>query len=69
MTISTKVKPDNATNRLCKGAEETAKQILCTCDAISLKRLFLGKASLTLEEVVSVAPRQVFDFFGSLELA
>jgi len=28
----------------------------------------LGKANLTPEEVVSVAPRQVLNFFGSLEL-
>jgi len=40
-----------------------------TCDAISLKRLpYLGKANLTPEEVVSVAPRQVLNFYGSLEL-
>jgi len=55
-------KTDNATCRLCKGADETAEQILCTCDAISLKRLlYLGKANLTPEEVVSVAPRQVLN--------
>jgi len=59
---------DNATCHLCKGAEETAEHILCTCDAMSLKRL-LGEANLTLEEVVSVAPRQVLNFFvESLEL-
>jgi len=29
---------------------------------------YLGKANLTPEEVVSVAPRQVLNFFGSLEL-
>jgi len=46
-----------------------AEHILCTCDAISLKRLlYLGKANLTPEEVVSVAPRQMLNFFGSLEL-
>jgi len=40
-----------------------------TCDAISLKRiLYIGKANLTPEEVVSVAPRQVLNFYGSLEL-
>jgi len=60
---------DNATCRLCKGADETKEHILCTCDAISLKRLiYLGKANLTPEEVVSVASRQVLNFFGSLEL-
>jgi len=62
---------DNATCRLCKGADETetAEHILCTCDAISLKRLlYLGKANLTPEEVVSVASRQVLYFFGSREL-
>jgi len=37
--------------------------------AISLKRLlYQGKANLTPEEVVSVTPRQVLYFFGSLEL-
>jgi len=52
---------DKATCRLCKGAEETAQRILCTCDAISLKRLLnLGKANLPPEEVVSVAPRQAY---------
>jgi len=30
--------------------------------------LYLGKANLTPEEVVSVAPRQVLNFFESLEL-
>jgi len=30
--------------------------------------LYLGKANLTPEEVVSVAPRQVLNFYGSLEL-
>jgi len=60
---------DNATYRLCKGADETAEHILRTFDAISLKRLlYLGKANLTPEEVVSVAPGQVLNFFGSLEL-
>jgi len=60
---------DNATCRLCKGADETAEHILCTCDAISLKRLpYLGKANLTPEEVASEAPRQVLNFYGSLEL-
>jgi len=55
--------------RLCKGADATAEHILSTCDAISLKRLLhLGKANLTPEEVVSVALRQVLNFFGSLEL-
>jgi len=45
---------DNATCRHRKGAEETAEHILCTCDAISLKGLlYLGKANLTPEEVVS----------------
>jgi len=29
---------------------------------------YIGKANLTPEEVVSVAPRQVLNFFGSLEL-
>jgi len=57
---------DNAT---CKGADETAEHTLCTCDAISLKRLlYLRKVNLTPEEVVSEAPRQVLNFFGSLEL-
>jgi len=46
--------------RLCKGADffdETAEHILCTCDPISLKRLlYLGKANLSPEEVVSVGP-------------
>jgi len=57
------------TCRLCKGADETAEHILCTCDAISLKRLlYLGKANLTLEEVVSVSLRQVLNFYGSVEL-
>jgi len=38
-------------------------------DAISLKRLlYLGKANPTPEEIVSVAPRQVLNFYGSLEL-
>jgi len=46
---------DNATCRLCKGADETAEHILCKCDAISLKRLlYLEKANLTPEEIVSV---------------
>jgi len=56
---------DNATCRLCKGADETAEHILCTCDAISLKRLLYlgtGKANLTPEEVVSVAPRQLLNY-------
>jgi len=49
--------------------DETAEHILCTCDAISFKRLlYLGKANLTPEEVVSVAPRQVLNFYGRLEL-
>jgi len=30
--------------------------------------LYLGKANLTPEEVVLVGPRQVLNFFGSLEL-
>jgi len=30
--------------------------------------IYLGKANLAPEEVVSVAPRQVLNFFGSLEL-
>jgi len=35
----------------------TPGHILCTCDAISLKKLlYLGKANTTPEEVVSVAP-------------
>jgi len=39
-------------------------------DAISLKTLLdLGKTNLMPEEEVSVALRQVLDFFGSLELA
>jgi len=60
---------NNATCRLCKGADETAEHILCICDSISLKRLlYLGKANLTPEEVVSVAPRKVLNLFGSLEL-
>jgi len=55
--------------RLCKGVDETAEHILCTCDAISLKRLlYLGKANHTPEEVVTVAPRQVLNFYGSLQL-
>jgi len=59
----------NATCRLCKGADETAEHTLFICDAISYKRLlYLGKANLTPEEVVSVAPRQVLNFYGSLEL-
>jgi len=63
------IRLDNATCRLCKGADETAEHILCTCDAISLKRLlYLEMANLTPEEVVSVAPRQVLNFFGNLEL-
>jgi len=46
----------------------TLRPGVCTCEAISLKRLlYLGKANLTPEEVVSVAPRQVLNFFGSLE--
>jgi len=60
---------DNATCRLCKGADETAEHILCTCDAISLKRLlYLGKVNRTPEEFVSVAPRHVLNFYGRLEL-
>jgi len=54
----------------------TGKVIVMACrgntvsnDAISLKRLlYLGKANLTPEEIVSVAPRQVLNFYGSLEL-
>jgi len=51
------------TCRLCKRADETAEHILCTCNASSLKRLYLGKANLTPEEDVSVAPRQVLNFY------
>jgi len=61
---------DNATCRLCKGADETMYvHVHNYVHAISLKRLLhLGKANLTPEEVVSVAPRQVLNFFASLEL-
>jgi len=56
---------DNATCRLCKGAEEAAEHILCICAMQSPSK---GKANLTPEEVASVAPRQVLNFYGSLEL-
>ena len=63
-------KSEDSTCRFCNEAPETAEHILCSCEAISFKRLdHLSKAFLTPTEVVEQSPKSILAFAKSLDIS
>ena len=60
-------KAPDSTCRFCQEATETARHLLCECEAVHQKRLrHLGSWFLKPEQVMDVAPRKVVKFIEAL---